>query len=160
MNFIVVFFIIAVAYGRLTGTLHTRELARKSELTNETKPFSVQWDSNKCIPGNRRDKQIDNTVNSFHIYVDTNEPEMTVNIHSDSDGRDLYIGFIDCAGSNNWCPGCEIKVPIINGGVCNHETGERFSGQLTFQYEDWFCGKTIKEYRVRGACFFEIFMCY
>ena len=44
---------------------------------------------------------------------------MTVKIHN------MYMGLCD-----DVC----CYVPIINGGICNHETGERYSGKVDFLY--------------------------
>ena len=135
---VIVFFIIAVAslaWGRLTRTIPTRELrlALKSE-QNETKSFYVQaWipGSNICIPNSLKNQfnyyAMDINYPVPMLHINTYQPDM----HVELDFYDyiFYLGIIDCdpkgIKENNY-------VPIKNGGICNHETDQRFTGQIYF----------------------------
>ena len=186
-KFLIYFLIVARAFGRLTSTARARELvelAHKPE-NNETKTFTVQWGPNTCIPENRRtqyEKKIvipvqerpmiyaqfddDDTGVYTYVYADFREPEMTVNINF-WDRGEAYIGFVNCDGSfdyncDNHGKHCDKYVPIINGGICNHETGEVYSGKVSFYYRA-VCGSGkygIADYVKHSDCFYEIFVCY
>ena len=165
-----------IACGRLTGTstVTTTELARKSE-KNETKSFSLQHD-NYCIPPKWRNKQSIWTQLYDGVYwkfwIDTRGNEMTVNL-GDFIGDDdtgvydsKYIGFLNCAGSFTYdCPSylndCSVYVPIISGEICNHETGERYSGKIDFQYRTVCPVFTylLDGFKKHGDCFYEIKLC-
>ena len=181
MNFFVFYSIISVVFGRLTGTVTTVEHARMPE-KNETKAFTVQYGPNQCIPENRRNILMKSTIigkvsvmdddDEDTMWVDTHESEMTVNVKSDPFGNyniareEFYVGFINCAGSFSYncrdgdTTKCDWYVPVINGGICNHETGERYSGKLTFAYSSWCAGSIIKTYKKWSDCYHEIGICY
>ena len=170
---LVCFIIIAVACGRLTGTVSTTELAHKSD-NNETNSFPLQYGSNDCIVPKWRNKQSifysKTLVGDYKYVIDTRESEMTVNIaefnkvaQDYTDNR--YIGFVNCGGAFPYdCPSnlnkCSWYVPIINGGICNSETGERFSGKIDFQYR-YVCPivGTLLDFKING-CFWELGLCF
>ena len=165
--------------GATTGTV-TTELALKYE-KNETKSFALQNGepgvNNHCIVQKWRDKE--NTIKfyvgekyeRYDLKFDTRlffdailweAKPMKVNLKTKGD--EIYIGSLNCGGafpyrdsSNDEC----WYVPIINGDICNHETGERYSGKIDFLYR-FKCpivDSDVLHYQ-RHGCFFEFGVCY
>ena len=172
MKFFVFYLITAVVLvcGRLTSNLRSSELELVSKPEkNETKSFSVQWGPNNCIPYRWIDhlyKQSDEPNEKYNVYVDTNEPEMTVNLWDRGKKENIYVGFINCLGSfttnyrkvvNSYLS--DTHVPIINGNKCDPVTGEDYRGELIYFYDlDNICiYQTIV--KVHDKCFFEIRIC-
>ena len=170
MNILVCFSIIAaVAYGRLTGTVtSTTELATSSQTEkNQTKSFALQYGGNNCIVKKWKNKE--STINfqyddlDWKFYMDTRENTgMTVNLFISDSGFNL--GSLNCDGAFSYRDSDNDEcwyVPIINGGICNHETGERWSGKIDFVYR-FVCpiiATDIMHFKKHG-CFYEIGLCY
>ena len=173
MIFLVLCSIIAVACGRLTSTVTTTELARKSE-KNETKSFSLQAGGNNCIVPKWKDKNSIWTENfnsiGYKIWIDTRGNAMAVNLGEGNietgQFTSRYIGFINCDGSFTYdCPSnfndCSVYVPIIYGSICNSETRERYSGKIDFTHRD-VCPSVgnLLDIKKHGNCYYSIQLCF